>query len=290
MLRPSGVGEPKKILMLQCVGSRDEKYNPYCSRICCMSAIKHAVMIKTEQDQKADVSIAYTDIRTFGKGYEEYYKRASEMGIRFIRSRTAEVAEEEGRLIARLEDTDLGEPLTLHPDLVVLSTGLVPDSSAQDLARTLRLETDSYNFFTEKHMKLAPVDTKIAGIFICGTASGPKDIPDTVAQASGAAVEAQASASSVAALTPDLKREIEIDLAKAVVDDERCDACRICVEACPYEAIEVGEGAKTSAYVIEALCKACGICTAECPTGAIQLRHYKGDQMIAQIDAITGGS
>lgn len=280
MLSPSIGKEPPKILMLQCVGSRDEKYNPYCSRICCMSAIKHAVMIKTEQDPEAEVSIAYTDIRTFGKGYEEYYKRASEMGIRFIRSRTAEVIEEDGKLMARLEDTDLGEPLTLHPDLVVLSTGLVPEKGSKDLARTLRLETDSYNFFTEKHVKLAPVDTKIAGIFICGTASAPKDIPDSVAQARAAAV---------AALTPVLKGTIEIDLAKAVVDKEKCDACKICIEVCPYEAIESGEGVKTSAFVIEALCKACGICTAECPTGAIQLRHYKGYQMIAQIDAITGG-
>ena len=122
--------------------------------------------------------------------------------------------------------------------------------------------------------------TKIAGIFICGTASGPKDIPDTVAQARAAAV---------AALTPVLKREIEIDLAKAVVDEDTCDACGICITACPYEAIEAQEGIKKGVFVIEVLCKACGICTAECPTGAIQLRHYKGDQMIAQIDAITGG-
>jgi heterodisulfide reductase subunit A len=278
--RPSRGGNIKNILMLQCAGSRDEKYNPYCSRICCMSAIKHAVMIKTEQDPEAEVSIAYTDIRTFGKGYEEYYKRASEMGIRFIRSRTAEVIEEDGKLMARLEDTDLGEPLTLHPDMVVLSTGLVPEEGSEDLARALRLETDSYNFFTEKHVKLAPVDTKIAGIYICGTASGPKDIPDSVAQARAAAV---------AALTPVLRGTIEIDLAKAVVNEEKCDSCKICVDVCPYEAIEAGEGAKTSAFVIEALCKACGICSAECPTGAIQLRHYKGDQMIAQIDAIAGG-
>ncbi|UCF08389.1 MAG: CoB--CoM heterodisulfide reductase iron-sulfur subunit A family protein, partial [Thermoplasmata archaeon] len=281
VLRPSGDGRPKKYLMLQCVGSRDEKYNPYCSRVCCMSAIKHAIMIKQEQDPDADVAIAYTDIRTFGKGYEEYYKRACEMGIRFIRSRTAEITEDrQGKILARLEDTDVGEPLNIYPDLVVLSTGLVPETSAAELSRMLRLETDGYNFFTEKHPKLAPVDTKVAGIFLCGTSQGPKDIPDAVAQARAAAV---------AALTPILKKSITIDLAKAAVDEELCDGCRICVEACPYEAMEVGEGLRNTAIVFEALCKACGICAAECPTGAVELRHYKGDQMLAQIDAISGG-
>ncbi|UCG69303.1 MAG: CoB--CoM heterodisulfide reductase iron-sulfur subunit A family protein, partial [Thermoplasmata archaeon] len=282
--RPSDEKKPKKYLMMQCVGSRDEKYNPYCSRICCMSAIKHAMMIKLDQDPDAEVSISYTDMRTFGKGYEEYYKRACEQGIRFIRTRVAEIEEaKDKQLIARLEDTDLGDVVTLTPDIVVLSSGLVPDQGTQKLANMLRLETDSYNFFTEKHLKLAPVDTKIEGIYICGTASGPKDIPDSVAQARAAAV---------AALRSILRREITIDLAKAVVDDELCNQCGICVEACPYEAIEVLEeretGIKQNAQVLEALCKACGICAAECPTGAIELRHYKEDQMLDQIDGICG--
>jgi heterodisulfide reductase subunit A len=284
VLRPSDKKEPKKYLMMQCVGSRDDKYNPYCSRICCMSAIKHAMMIKMEQDPDAEVSISYTDMRTFGKGYEEYYKRACEQGIRFIRTRVAEIEEDkEKKLIARLEDTDLGEVVTITPDLVVLSSGLIPDQGTEKLAAILRLETDSYNFFTEKHIKLAPVDTKIEGIYICGTASGPKDIPDSVAQARAAAV---------AALRSILKKEITIDLAKAVVDDELCNQCGICVDACPYEAIVVKEegdtGLKQNARVIEALCKACGICASECPTGAIELRHYKEDQMLNQIDGICG--
>lgn len=301
---PSNGKKPKKYLMLQCVGSRDEKYNPYCSRICCMSAIKHAMMIKAEQNPDAEIYIAYTDIRSFGKGYEEYYKRACDLGIQFIRSKVAEVLKnKKNKLIARLEDTDVGEPLTIEPDLVVLSTGLVPNESVEKIAKILRLETDAYKFFTEKHPKLAPVDTKIEGIYICGTAQSPKDIPDCVAQARAAAV---------ATLKSILKKEITIDLAKAVVDEELCNQCGICVEACPYDAIEIGdkiedrmEGRRRervevkgedrietrlsqSALVIEASCKACGICAAECPTGAIELRHYKSDQILGQVDGICG--
>lgn len=283
VVRPSDGKKPKSYLMIQCVGSRDEKYNPYCSRICCMSAIKHAMMIKSEQDPDAEVYIAYTDIRSFGKGYEEYYKRATEMGIRFVRSKIAEIMKGyENTLNARLEDTDVGEVLTINPDLVVLSTGLVAGQTAGNIAKLLRLETDAYNFFNEKHPKLAPVDTKIDGIYICGTAQGPKDIPDSVAQARAAAV---------AALRSIMKREITIDLAKAVVDEELCNQCGICVEACPYEAIEVEEtetGLIQGVLVIEASCKACGICAAECPIGAIELRHYKGEQMLDQIDGISG--
>ncbi|UCE75201.1 MAG: CoB--CoM heterodisulfide reductase iron-sulfur subunit A family protein, partial [Methanomassiliicoccales archaeon] len=285
VLRPSNRKKPKKYLMIQCVGFRDEKYNPYCSRICCMSAIKHAMMIKTEQNPDAEVYIAYTDIRSFGKGYEEYYKRAQEMGVKFIRSKTAEIMQDgRKRLMARLEDTDVGEPLTLSPDLVVLSTGLVSNESAKIVAKMLRLDVDSYNFFCEKHPKLAPVDTKIEGIYICGCAQGPKDIPDSVAQA---------RAASVAALRSVSKKSITIDLAKAIVDEELCNRCAICVDACPYEAIELeeeAEGRSTApAQVIEAMCNACGICAAECPTGAIELKHYKSDQMLSQIDGVCGG-
>ena len=250
-----------------------------------MSAIKHAMMILSEQDPDAEIYIAYTDIRSFGKGYEEYYKRATEEGIRFVRSKIAEIMKDsDDKLVARLEDTDVGEVLTIAPDLVVLSTGLVPDESVESLAKMLRLEKDSYNFLTERHPKLAPVDTKIDGIYLCGCAQGPKDIPDSVAQA---------RASAVAALRAISKKEITIDLAKAVVDEKLCNQCGICVEACPYEAIEIEEKEEgvigQPAFIIEAVCKSCGICAAECPTGAIELRHYKTDQMMDQIDGICGG-
>jgi heterodisulfide reductase subunit A len=294
MLDPSGPTEgkvicpsdqkiPKKYLMLQCVGSRNENYNPYCSRICCMSAIKHAMMIRYEQDPHAEIYIAYQDIRSFGKGYEEYYKRACEEGIRFIRSRVAEIVEgEAGRLIARLEDTDLDDVIEFSPDLIVLSSGMVPQKDAGDLAKMLRLDTDTYSFFTERHPKLAPVDSKIEGIYLCGTALGPKDIPDSVAQARAAAV---------AALRSIFKESISMDLAKAVVEDTLCNSCGICVDVCPYDALEVetkGEGVPVGACVVEAKCNSCGICAAECPTGAIELRHYRKDQMMEQIDGVCG--
>jgi heterodisulfide reductase subunit A len=286
IIKPSDEKEPKRYLMIQCAGSRDEKYNPYCSRVCCMSAIKHAMMILSEQDPDAEIYIAYTDIRSFGKGYEEYYKRATEEGVRFVRSKIAEIMKNgDDKLVARLEDTDVGEVLTIAPDLVVLSTGMVPDESVESLAKMLRLEKDAYNFLTERHPKLAPVDTKIDGIYLCGCAQGPKDIPDSVAQA---------RASAVAALRAISKKEITIDLAKAVVNEKLCNQCGICLEACPYEAIEIEEKEEGAigqpAVVIEAVCKSCGICAAECPTGAIELRHYKTDQMMDQIDGICGGS
>jgi heterodisulfide reductase subunit A len=281
--RPSDMNIPKRYLMLQCVGSRDENYNPYCSRICCMSAIKHAMMIRYEQDPDAEIYIAYQDIRSFGKGYEEYYKRACEEGIKFIRSRVAEIVEDdEGNLVARMEDTDSDDIIEISPDLVILSSAMVPQNDAKELAKMLRVDTDLYNFFSERHPKLAPVDSKIEGIYLCGTALGPKDIPDSVAQARAAAV---------GALRSIFKDSITMDLSKAEVTDELCNSCGICVDACPYEAVEVkleDEGVPQGAYVIEAKCNSCGICAAECPTGAIELRHYKKDQMLDQIDGICG--
>jgi heterodisulfide reductase subunit A len=197
-----------------------------------------------------------------------------------VRSRIAEVLKDKGKLTARLEDTDAGEVLGLKPDLVILSTGLVASKSTPEVAKMLRLETDSYNFFTERHPKLAPVDTKIEGIYICGCAQGPKDIPDSVAQA---------RAASVAALGSIMKKEITIDLAKAKVDEELCNGCGICMESCPYEAVEIeGEEIQKEVNVIEAMCKSCGICASECPTGAIELRHYKTDQILSQIDGLCG--
>jgi heterodisulfide reductase subunit A len=248
-----------------------------------MSAIKHAMMIKTEQESKSEVYIAYTDIRTFGKGYEEYYKRACEQGVHFIRTKVAEILQDKKKLVARLEDTDLGEQLEIKPDLVVLSTGLIPSEGTQNIAKMLRLECDSKGFLTERHPKLAPVDTKLEGIYICGTAQSPKDIPDSVAQARAAAVGALGSV---------LKKTIKIDLAKAAIDDELCNSCGLCIDSCPYEAIVTPEAEEEIAVapvkVIEAMCKSCGICSAECPTGAIQLKHYKGDQILGQIDGICG--
>lgn len=270
--------EPKKYLMIQCVGSRDEKYYPYCSRVCCMSAIKHAFMIRYEQNLDAEIYICYIDIRSFGKGYEEYYKRAGEEGIKFIRGKVSEIHNENNSLLARLEDTDIGEILTLNPDFIVLSTPLIPNENNEELARLFGVGLDPNKFFKERHPKLAPVDTNIDGIYICGCAQSPKDIPDTVAQARAAAM----AASSLV-----LQKEINIELAKAQVNKELCDGCGKCVDACYYNAIQMdGTEGKMFAKVIEIACKGCGICAGECLTGAIELKHYKNLQMFAMVDGI----
>lgn len=272
--------EPKKYLMIQCVGSRDEKYYPYCSRVCCMSAIKHAFMIRYEQDQDADINICYIDIRSFGKGYEEYYKRAGEEGIKFIRGKVSEIQMKKDSLFARLEDTDIGEILTLNPDLVVLSTPLIPCDTNEELARLLSVGLGPNKFFRERHPKLAPVDTNIDGIYICGCAQFPKDIPDTIAQARAAAL----AASSLI-----LKKEIDIDLAVAIINKDLCDGCGKCVDTCYYNAIQMeGSEGKKYAKVIEVACKGCGICAACCSTGAIELSHYKNQQILSQVDGICG--
>ena len=272
--------EPKKYLMVQCVGSRDEKYFSYCSRVCCMSAIKHAFMIRYEQDSDAEIYICYIDIRSFGKGYEEYYKRASELGIKFIRGKVSEILQEKNSLIGVIEDTDIGEIINIKPDMIVLSTPLIPPTDNEKIAKLFGVGLGANKFFRERHPKLAPVDTNIDGIYICGCAQSPKDIPDSVSQARAAAM----AASSLI-----LKKQVNIDLSKAIVNMDLCDGCGKCVEICYYNAVILdGTEGKKYAKIIEVACKGCGICAAECSTGAIELRHYKNNQMLAQVDGICG--
>jgi heterodisulfide reductase subunit A len=281
--RPSDGKMPQSLLMIQCVGSRDMRYNSYCSRVCCMTAIKHALMIREEQNPEANIFICYIDLRCFGKGYEEYYKRASERGIHFIRGKVAEInilepSTNGTNLYVLVEDTLQNELVALYPDLIILSTGLVPAKGFMNLANMLRLNLDPTGFVSERHPKLAPVDTNIDGIYVCGTAQGPRDIPDTVASARAAAV---------AAATPIIKKQITIELAKAMVTRELCTGCKLCVDLCPFGAISMtSEEWTQTATVIEVLCKSCGICAAKCPTGAIELKHYKMAQMLAQISSI----
>ncbi len=267
--------EPENVAILHCIGSRDENYNPYCSRVCCMWSLKFAHLVKEATD--AQVYELYIDMRTFGKGYEEFYKRLLKEGVIFIRGKGAEVtdvvekAEEEGKLIVKCEDTLLGQLRRIPVDMVILSTALEPRRDAVGVAHIFGLSRSGDGFFLEKHPKLAPVETASDGIFIAGTCQGPKDIPDTVAQAGAAAV---------AALAMMDKGKVTLQPYVAQFDVERCSGCGECVIACPYNAIELVEG---HAQVDETACKGCGTCVGHCFSRAITLLHFTDEELVAEM-------
>lgn len=281
IVRPSDGKEPKQVVMVQCVGSRDNKPTgrKYCSRVCCMIALKHANLLKRDYIKDAQVDICYMDIRAFGKGYEEYYQRVQNLGVRLTRGRPGEIiAGDNGNLIVRVEDTFTKELKGIDTEMVVLSCATDPSCGIREVAKILGIALDENNFVKEFHPKLRPVDTSVEGIFVAGSAQGPKDIPDVVAQASGAA------ARTMALLSNDIA---EISLDKALADREKCKGCDICSHTCPFDAItmvDLPEGRK--AVVSEALCQGCGMCAANCPTGAMQLRHYKDRQVLAEVGAL----
>jgi heterodisulfide reductase subunit A len=275
IVRPSDLEKPQRVVYVQCVGSRDELTNTYCSRICCMTAIKQARMIRDKLG--AEVYIFYIDLRTFGKGYEEFYESTAEAGVTFIRGRVGEIIEnEESHLLTvRGEDTLLGKPIHLDSvDLAVLSTGVVAPKAAEKVAHALNLSLSPDGFLLEAHPKLRPVDSFNDGIFVAGMAQGPKDIPDTVAQA-------KAASSGAMALMG--KGKITVEPYYSVVDEEKCAGCHICVSVCPYGAISINEREKSE--VNPALCKGCGTCTATCASGAISSQHYTDGQIAAMLDA-----
>ena len=275
VLRPSDGREPASIGFIQCVGSRDEKTNKYCSRVCCMYAIKNARLYK-EKHPETDIYIFYMDIRAFGKGYEEFYKTAQEeYGIKFVRGRPAEIIEdpESKKLKLVVEDSLLGKILEVNLDLVVLSVGMEPAHDTEKIQKMLSLSLSADGFFMEAHPKLRPVDTLTDGIYLAGTAQGPKDIPDAVAQGSAAASRAS---------IPLSKGEIEIEPIVAFVDQDVCIGCRICEKVCDFGAVSIID---KKATVNEAICKGCGACAGGCPTGAIQIRHFLDSQIIPQIEA-----
>ena len=270
--------EPDSIAIIHCVGSRDEKYHEYCSRVCCMHSMKFAHLIK--EHTKAQVYEFYIDIRSFGKGYEEFYNRILNEGTAFIRGRPAEITdvaetpEEEGKLIVQFEDTLVGRQRRLPVDMVVLSCALEPQPDVEAIGRLFNISRSADGFFLEKHPKLEPVSTMTDGIFLAGCCQGPKDIPDTVAQASAAAAEALAMIS---------RGRVEIEAATAVIDERICSGCQACLEVCPYSAIEFDEEKKVC-RVNQALCKACGACTAACFSDAISLEHYTNEQIVAEME------
>ncbi len=277
VVRPSDRRTPKKVAFIQCVGSRDERRNIYCSGFCCMYTIKNAILLKDHYPD-IDIHIFYMDIRAAQKGYEEFYQRAREEGITFIRGRPSEIAEdpETKNLIIYSENLLTGRPMELEVDAVVLSTAAVPNPGTEELMRTLNISTDPSGFFMESHPKLKPIDTATDGVFLCGSAQGPKDIPYSVAQGSAVAARAARILS---------KDRWEIEPIVAYVDPEKClnvkAKCEICVTRCPYGAITVEP--EQSSKISPAKCHGCGTCVADCPGNAITQMHFTDIQIISQI-------
>lgn len=271
---------PESVVILHCIGSRDENYNEYCSRVCCMYSLKFAHLVKEKTD--AEVYNLYIDMRAFGKGYEEFYKRVLGEKVHFIRGKCAEVTnvadcpEEEGKLVAVVEDTLLGITRRLPADMVILSGGFVPGADADKLSKIIGLNCSQGGFFLEKHPKLAPVDSVSDGIFIAGACQGPKDIPDSVAQGA-------AAAAGVISLID--KGKVIIEPITAEIDDDRCAGCQLCVANCPYAAIEYDKEKKIS-VVTEELCKGCGTCVAGCPSGAAHQKNFEDEQILSEIEGI----
>ncbi len=270
-------GKPAKtVVFIQCAGQRDVNHLPYCSKICCMYTAKQAMMYKSKvPDGKA--YIFYIDVRTAGKGYEEFYRKVQEiMGITYIRGRVGKIWEDEdGSLIVTGVDTLSGELVKIKADLVVLALGMVPQLDKK-LAEKLKISTDEYGFAQEVHPKLKPVETEVGGIYIAGAVQGPKDISESVAQAS-------AAASKVIQLLT--KKEIEKDPLIAEIDESRCDGCGICASTCPYGAITIEDGV---AKINEVMCDGCGMCAAACPVGAIQVRNLTDKHLSDMIRAVYG--
>ncbi len=271
---------PESIAIIHCVGSRDEKYHEYCSRVCCMHSMKFAHLIK--EHSNAEVYEFYIDIRSFGKGYEEFYNRILNEGTIFIRGRPAEITdiaeteEEKGKLIVQFEDTLAGRQRRLPVDMVVLSCGLEAQTDVDQIARLFNISRSADGFFLEKHPKLDPVATMTDGIFVAGCCQGPKDIPDTVAQASAAAAEVLSMIS---------RGTVEVEAATAVIDERICTGCQACKLVCPYSAIDF-DPEKMVCRVNETLCKGCGACVGGCPSDAISLKHYTNEQLVAQMEGL----
>lgn len=265
---------PESIAFIHCVGSRDSHANTYCSRLCCMHAMKQAHLAKERTG--ADVYELYIDIRAFGKGYEEFYERVQREGVIFIRGRGAEVIPQDNKLVVKAEDTGLGRPIILPVDMVILVTGMEPHEDTDHVAKTFHITRDKDGFFMEAHPKLRPFNTNTDGIFLAGTCQAPRDIPDTVAHANAAAAEAMSLMG---------KGKVIIEPTVAEINAELCSGCRICNGLCAYSAISYNPTLKVS-QVNAALCKGCGTCVAACPSGAAQAYHYNDQEIFAEIEGI----
>jgi heterodisulfide reductase subunit A len=240
-----------------------------------MYSLKFAHLAK-EKLPDAKIYNFYIDIRAFGKGYEEFYDRILKEGTNFIRGKGAEVQMKDGGLVVSCEDTLIGKYREVPVDMVILATGLEARDDSQEVGRTFSISCGGGGFYIEKHPKLDPVATMTDGVFVAGCCQGPKDIPDTVAQASAAAARILALIS---------KGKVEIEPITSEIVEDLCSGCRICNDLCPYGAIEYDKEKKVS-RVIEAVCKACGTCAAACPSGAICAKHFRDDQIMCEIEGV----
>ena len=279
LIRPSDMKVPKRVAFIQCVGSRSNKTGrTYCSNVCCMNTIKDSLLIK-EHWPETEIYVFYVDIRAYGKGFEDLYKRAKKEGVIFIRGLPAEIIEDKRTRNLWLigENTLLKEPYKMNFDMVILSVGLEPRKDSEVIQRLLTLSRTQDGFFMEAHPKLRPVDAATGGIFFAGCAEAPKDIKDSVTQASAAA----ARASILMA-----RGKVTVEAITPILDVEKCKACGLCTKVCPYNAITLNKELKRI-EIVEAACGGCGTCAAECPSDALTQNHFTDEQIIAQIDAVT---
>jgi heterodisulfide reductase subunit A len=283
--RPSDGKTPKNVVFISCVGSRDNaKGLPYCSKICCMYTAKHTMLYK-HKVHDGQAHVFYMDIRSAGKGYDEFVRRAIEQdGAKYYRGRVSKITEQDGKLIVRGADTLAGTPITVEADLVVLAAAMRPADGVTELAQKLNVGYDQFGFLMESHPKLRPVETNTAGVYICGAAQAPKDIPESVAQASAAASKVQ-----ITLAASELTREPEI----AHINETTCAACFRCYEACPYHAIEKAEvrnrkGAlvKRTARVNVGLCMGCGTCVSVCPSKSAVIEGFTEQETYAMIESL----
>ena len=276
--RPSDGAATRNVFMLQCAGSRDctSSGNEHCSAICCLFATLHASLIR-QHHPEMEVTIGYTDVRTPGKSHEEYYRLAQTRGVSYVRGRVSEIVEEpDKRLRVRFEDTFRGRKNEELFDLVVLSAGLEASDGTAEIARIAGLQTIGAGFLKEYHPKLRPVDTHRPGMFVCGTAQGPKSIPDSIAQAKAAASRVLAMLSTGYVLT---------SAHVASCNEGLCIGCGVCQSVCPQEAVALSSITPHRSVVDPNACRGCGICAADCPTGAMQLGGFSDDEIMAEVCA-----
>lgn len=284
VMKEGKLKKPKNVVMIQCVGAREDKEGGrnYCSRICCAMAVKNALEIR-ELYPDSEVTVLYRDMQTYGKDFEEYYQKAREQFVQFIRFDAENppevIIKSKGKYSVRVEDILINDTVDLDADLIVLSTPLVQTEEAKELSKMLKVPLGADGFFLEAHVKLRPVDFATEGIFVCGTAHSPKTISESISQAYAAA--------SRAGIPMALKR-VRTEAITSIIDEDLCTGCGTCIKLCPYSAIRKNE--RGIATVNDVLCKGCGVCAASCPEKAITMRHFSDKQVLAEATAALGGA